>query len=83
MVVSYFWKYSIVKDSARAYTFFLVFSALVTSLTYITSAVVLKSQPLSALPLYRVSCLLAEESDQFEYITICQSTVPSLSYSRR
>src|SRR5271170_5775311 len=76
MVVSFFCRYSIVKDSARAYTFFLVFSALVTSLTYITSAVILKSQPLSVLPLYRVSCLLAAESDQFEYVTICQSNVP-------
>ena len=75
MVVSYFWKYSFVKDSARAYTFFLVFSALVTSLTYIMCAVILKSQPLSALPLNRVACVLADESDQFEYITICQSSV--------
>ena len=75
MVVSYFCRYSVVKDSARAYTFFLVFSAIVTSLTYIVCAVILKSQPLSALPLYSVSCLLAAESHQFEHITICQSNV--------
>jgi hypothetical protein len=75
MVVGYFWKYPIVKKLANLYTTLLLISTIFTIGIYTINAVLLKSRPISSLPLSTVSCLLADTTHRFDHRTICQSHV--------
>jgi hypothetical protein len=97
MVVGYFWKYPFVKSMANHYTILLLISTIFTIGISIINSILLKARPISVLPLSKVSCLLAENTQRFDHKTICQShvtpfldptnsrighsTVPSLQYS--
>lgn len=82
MVVSYFFKYTVVKKLANWYTALLVATTLCTTGIFIMNAILLKTRPITTLPLSKVACILASTSHRFDHNTICQSHVlPSLLYS--
>lgn len=75
MVVSYFLKYTIVKKLANWYTVLLLLTTLCTTAIFIMNAILLKTRPLTTLPLSKVACTLAVSSHRFDHTTICQSHV--------
>jgi hypothetical protein len=72
LVGGYFCNSNVVSRIPYPSTLLLIFTAFTTSL-YITSAIILKTQPLSALPLWQVSCTLAAQTNRYDHITICRS----------
>ena len=76
MVVTYFYKYTVVKKLANWYTALLVATTLCTTGIFIMNAILLKARPTTTLPLSKVACILASTSHRLDHTTICQSHVP-------
>jgi hypothetical protein len=72
LVGGYFCNSNVISRIPHRTTLLLIFTALTTGL-YITSAIILKTQSLSALPLWQVSCALAAQTNRYDHITVCRS----------